>query len=142
MTRTRATRRSVRKTKTATKTKNGISPRAVLLAGIGAVSLCRKQALKSVDGLAGGADELRSRAQAVARDAGSRIAKLRKQAKARLAPVQKQASQFAQLAQAEFEARFAPVLVKLGAKAPAKKRTARTAKRATRPAAKRTRKRA
>lgn len=100
MTRTRTTRRSVRKTKTE------LSPRAVLLAGIGAVSLCRKQA------------------------------------KARLAPVQKQASQFAQLAQAEFEARFAPVLVKLGAKAPAKKRTARTVKRTTRPAAKRTRKRA
>lgn len=136
MTRTRTTRRSVRKTQTE------LSPRAVLLAGIGAVSLCRKQALKSVDGLADGADELRNRAEAAARDAGSRVAKLRKQAKARLAPVQKQAAQFAQLAQAEFEARFAPVLVKLGAKAPAKKRTTRTAKRSTRPAAKRTRKRA
>ena len=56
--------------------------------------------------------------------------------------MQKQAAQFAQLAQAEFEARFAPVLVKLGAKAPVKKRTVRTAKRTTRPAARRTRKRA
>ena len=136
MTRTRTTRRSVRKTKTE------LTPRAVLLAGIGAASLCRKQALKSVDDLATGADTLRNRAQTAARDAGSTVAKLRKQAKARLAPVQKQAAQFAQLAQAEFEARFAPVLVKLGAKAPAKKRPARTAKRVARPAAKRSRKRA
>lgn len=136
MTRTRTTRRPVRKTKTE------LTPRAVLLAGIGAASLCRKQALKSVDDLANGADTLRSRAQTVARDAGSTVAKLRKQAKAKLAPVQKQAAQFAQLAQAEFEARFAPVLVKLGAKAPAKKRPARAAKRSARPAAKRSRKRA
>jgi hypothetical protein len=130
MTRTRTTRRSVRKTKTE------VTPRAVLLAGIGAASLCRKQALKSVDSLATGADSLRNRAQTAAREAGGAAAKLGKQAKARLAPVQKQAAQFAQLAQAEFEARFAPVLVKLGAKAPTKKRPARSAKRVARPAAK------
>jgi len=46
---------------------------------------------------------------------------------------------FAQQAQAEFETRFAPVLVKLGAKAPAK-RTARKAARTARPAVKRSRK--
>jgi hypothetical protein len=136
MTRTRTTRRTARKTKTE------LTPRAVLLAGIGAASLCRKQALKSVDGLAAGADTLRNRAESAARDAGSTVAKLRKQAKAKLAPVQKQATQFAQLAQAEFEARFAPVLAKLGAKAPTKKRPARAAKRTARPAAKRSRKRA
>lgn len=136
MTRTRTTRRTVRKTKTE------LTPRAVLLAGIGAASLCRKQALKSVDGLAAGADSLRKNAQAAAREAGNSVAKLRKQAKAKLAPVQKQAAQFAQLAQSEFEARFEPVLVKLGAKAPAKKRPARAAKRVARPAAKRSRRRA
>lgn len=136
MTRTRTTRRTARKTKTE------LTPRAVLLAGIGAASLCRKQALKSVDGLAAGADTLRNRAESAAREAGSTVAKLRKQAKAKLAPVQKQATQFAQLAQAEFEARFAPVLVKFGVKAPAKKRPARAAKRTARPAAKRSRKRA
>lgn len=123
MTRTRTIRRAVRKTKTK------LTPRAVLLAGIGAASLCRKQALRSVDGLAASADTLRNRAETAAREAGSAVAKLRKQAKARLAPVQKQAAQFAQLAQAEFEARFAPVLARLGAKAPAKKRPARAAKR-------------
>lgn len=137
MTRSTTPRRTARKTKTKTE----LSPRAVLLAGLGAVSLGRKQALKSVDGLATGADDLRSRAEAAAREAGNRVARFRKQAKAKLAPVQKQASQFAVKAQAEFETRFAPVLAKLGGKAPAK-RAARTAKRPARPAAKGTRKRA
>ena len=135
MTRSTKTRRTARKTKTE------LSPRAVLLAGLGAVSLGRKQALKSVDGLATGAQTLRARAETAALKAGNQVAKIRKQAKAKLAPVQKQATQFANQAQAEFEARFAPVLVKLGAKAPAK-RTTRATKRTTRPAAKRTRKRA
>lgn len=137
MTRQTATRRTVRKTPA--KTAHG--PRAVLLAGLGAVSLGRKQALKSVDGLAASAGDFRGRAEAAALEAGNRVAKFRKQAKARLAPVQKQASQFALKAQAEFEARFAPVLAKLGGKTPAK-RTTRATKRSTRPAAKRTRKRA
>lgn len=129
MTRSTKTRRTVRKTRTE------LGPRAVLLAGLGVVSLGRKQALKSVDGL----DDLRARAEALALEAGSRVAKLRKQAKAKLAPVQKQATRFAEKAQAEFEARLAPVLVKLGAKAPARKRTVRAVKRTTRPAARRKR---
>ena len=135
MTRSTTTRRTVRKTKTE------LSPRAVLLAGLGAVSLGRKQALKSVDGLATGADGLRSRAEAAAREAGNRVARFRKQAKAKLAPVQKQATQFARKAQAEFEARFAPVLAQFEGTAPARRAT-RVTKRTTRPAAKRTGKRA
>ncbi|MBW8368274.1 MAG: hypothetical protein K0M70_10515 [Arenimonas sp.] len=126
-------RRSPRKTE--------ISPRTVLLAGIGAASLGRKQAIKSIDGLAELPEAIRQRADDAAREAGSRVAKFRKQAKAKLAPVKKQVEGFAQQAQAEFETRFAPVLVKLGAKAPAK-RTARKATRTARPAAKRTRQRA
>lgn len=137
MTRSTSPRRTVRKTTTRTE----LSPRALLLAGLGAASLGRKQALKSVDGLAASAEDIRGRAEAAALEAGNRVAKFRKQAKARLAPVQKQASQFALKAQAEFEARFAPVLAKLGGKTPAK-RTTRAAKRVTRPAAKRARKRA
>jgi len=134
MTRSTTTRRrSPRKTE--------ISPRNVLLAGIGAASLGRKQALKSIDDLAELPEVIRQRADAAAREAGSRVAQFRKQAKAKLAPVKKQVAGFAQQAQAEFESRFAPVLVKLGAKAPAK-RTARKATRTARPAAKRTRKRA
>ncbi len=126
-------RRSTRKTE--------LSPRTVLLAGIGAASLGRKQAIKSIDGLAELPETLRQRADDAAREAGSQVARFRKQAKAKLAPVKKQVAGFAKQAQAEFETRFAPVLVKLGAKAPAK-RTARKATRTARPAAKRTRKRA
>ncbi len=127
-------RRSPRKTE--------ISPRTVMLAGIGAASLGRKQAIKSMDELAELPETLRLRAEDAAREAGKSVAKFRKQAKAKLAPVKKQVAGFAQQAQSEFETRFAPVLVKLGAKAPAK-RTARKTTRTTRtarPAAKRARK--
>ncbi|MFY2764794.1 hypothetical protein [Arenimonas sp. MALMAid1274] len=134
MTRKSPARRSSRKTP--------ISPRAVLLAGLGAASLCRKQALKSVDGLAEATQALRKRADATARDAGKRAASLRKQAEARLAPVQKQASRLAAQAQAEFETRFGPLLVQLGAEPVRARRTTRPAKRTARPAAKRARKRA
>jgi hypothetical protein len=126
---TPARRRATRKTT--------LNPRNVLLAGIGAASLGRKQALKSIDGLAELPDLLRQRADDAAREAGTRVARLRNQAKARLAPVKKQAATFARQAQAEFETRFAPVLVKLGKKAPAKR--ARKATRSARPAAKRSR---
>lgn len=113
-------RRSPRKTE--------VSPRTLMLAGIGAASLGRKQAIKSIDGLAELPETLRQRAEDVACEAGKSVARFRKQAKARLAPVKKQVAGFAQHAQAEFETRFAPVLVTLGAKAPAK----RPARKATR----------
>jgi len=134
MTRSTTTRR-----RTARKTE--FTPRDFVLAGLGAVSLGRKQALKSIDGLADLPETLRQRADAAAREAGARVAKLRKQAKTKLAPVQKQAATFAKQAQAEFETRFAPVLAKLGAK-PKAKRTARKTTARARPAAKRARKRA
>lgn len=131
----------VRKTPTRRRSsrKTEVSPRTVVLAGIGAASLGRKQAIKSIDGLAELPETLRQRAEVAAREAGKSVARFRKQAKAKLAPVKKQVAGFAQQAQAEFETRFAPVLVKLGAKAPAK-RTARKSTRTARPAARRTRK--
>ncbi len=131
----------VRSTPTRRRTarKTEVSPRTVMLAGIGAASLGRKQAIKSIDGLAELPETLRLRAEDAAREAGKSVARFRKQAKAKLAPVKKQVAGFAQQAQAEFETRFAPVLVKLGAKAPAK-RAARKSTRTARPAAKRTRK--
>ena len=119
--------------------KTEVSPRTLVLAGIGAASLGRKQALKSIDGLAELPGTIRLRAEDAAREAGKSVAQLRKQAKARLAPVKKQVSGFAQQAQAEFETRFAPVLVKLGAKPPAK-RAARKTTRTARPAVRRARK--
>ena len=131
MTRTRTTRRrTVRKTE--------LSPRAVLLSCLGAVSLGRKQALKSLDDLAAATTELRERADAAARGAGNRVARARKQAQARLAPMKKQATAFAAKAQSAFETRFAPLLVTLGAKPARAKRVTRK----PRPAAKRARKRA
>ena len=136
MTRTRTNRRIVRKSPTV----NG--PRAVVLAGIGAASLCRKQAIRSVDTLSAGADALRKGALDAAKQAGGTLASLRRQAGSRLAPVQAQAARFAKIAQTEFEARFAPVLVALGVEAAASKRPARQARRVARPAAKRSRKRA
>lgn len=131
----------VRKTPTRRRSsrKTEVSPRTVVLAGIGAASLGRKQAIKSIDGLAELPETIRQRAEIAAREAGKSVARFRKQAKAKLAPVKKQVAGFAQQAQAEFETRFAPVLVKLGAKAPAK-RTARKSTRTARPAARRTRK--
>lgn len=134
MTRSSPTRR--RSTRTPALT---LSPRAVILAGLGAVSLGRKQAIESIDGLADGATALRSRADAAARDAGSRVARLRKQAQSRLVPLKKQAMAFAKQAQASVETTLSPVLVKLGVKPAKAKRPARAAKRVARPAAKRAR---
>jgi hypothetical protein len=131
-----ARRRSTRTPKTT------LNARAVILAGLGAVSLGRKQAIESIDGLADGAQSLRSRADAAARDAGKRVAQLRKQAQSRLVPLKKQAVAFAKQAQASVEIRLSPVLVTLGVKPAKAKRPARATQRAARPAVKRTRARA
>ena len=122
--------------------KAALTPQNLLLAGLGAVSLTRKQALQALADAADGVEQLRARADDAAREAGSRVARLRKQARARLAPVQKQAAAFADQAQAEFEARLAPVLVKFGVKPAARRPARKPSTRRTRPAAKRTRKRA
>jgi DNA anti-recombination protein RmuC len=134
---TRKTTRRPAARKAATR-KLELTPRAVLLAGLGAVSLGRKQAQESLEALAANAGELRARADDAAREAGARVAKLRKQAQTRLAPVQKQAEAFARQAEQQFETTFAPVLARFGVAAkPAKRRApARRAK----PAARRARK--
>jgi hypothetical protein len=72
-----------------------VSPRTLLLAGLGAAVLARKQARRSFDSAAANADQLRDRAEAAACEAGRQVARLRTQAEA-----------FAERAQAEFEARF------------------------------------
>lgn len=72
-----------------------LSPRAVLLAGLGAASLARKQALRQLADAAANAEALRARADAAAVEAGRQVARLRKQA-----------AGFAAQAEAEFEARF------------------------------------
>ena len=77
------------------KTPVEISPRTLLLAGLGAAVLARKQARRSFDAAVANADQLRDRAEAAANEAGRQVARLRTQAEA-----------FAERAQAEFESRF------------------------------------
>lgn len=97
-----------------------VTPRTVLLAGLGAVVLTRREAIRRIESAATRAGSLRSQADAVANEAGRKVAKLREQAEA-----------IADRAQAEFEARFIKA-----------KPAARKPRRAARPAAKRARKRA
>lgn len=127
-----------------------LSPRNVVLAGLGAVSLGHQQARQAAADFAKGADALRVKAETAVRQtrqqaarlekqARQEVARLEKQAKATVAPITRQAVGLAGQAQA----RIQPVLVRLGlAKAPAKRAPRRAARAAARPAVKRTRKRA
>jgi hypothetical protein len=104
-------------------------PHDLLLAGIGAVSLGRKQVIdiyaNGFDGIA----ELRDRAQDAVNNAAKtfngKVTALRKQAKAKAAPVQKQVLALANEVKAQAQSRLGPVLVKLGvSKAPTRRRAA------------------
>lgn len=86
-----------------------LTPRTVVLAGVGAVSLTRKLALQRIA-------EATGDAEAIARQAGEAIARVRREADA-----------FARRAQAEFEARFI------------RGKAARKPRRAAKPAARRRR---
>lgn len=72
-----------------------VNPRNLLLAGLGAAVLARKQARLTLESASANADQLRERAEAAACEAGRQVARLRNQAEA-----------FAERAQAEFESRF------------------------------------
>lgn len=72
-----------------------VSPRTLLLAGLGAAVLARKQANQALETAAANAGQWRERAEAAACEAGRQVARLRSQAEA-----------FAGRAEAEFEARF------------------------------------
>ncbi|KFN42914.1 hypothetical protein [Arenimonas oryziterrae] len=110
-------------------TKNApVQPRELLLAGIGAVSLGRKQAIKSYADTLEGAADLRARAEAAVQDAvetvSGKVVALRKQAKASVGPMQKKVIALASEAKTQAETRLAPVLAKFGVKKKAIKRTA------------------
>lgn len=105
-------------------------PQDLLFAGLGAVSLGRKQAVHMYANGFEGVSELRERAghavQVASKKVNGKVAMLRKQAQAKAAPVRKQVVALAKEARAQAEARLAPVLARLGAgKAPAKRSTAR-----------------
>lgn len=96
-------------------------PRAFVLAGLGAVSLGRKQALKSYNDALASASALRKQAE-------GRAKALRTQVEAVVTPVALKAQSLASLAQAQLQ----PVLGKLGIAAtrkPARKATRKTAAR-------------
>ena len=99
-------------------------PRELLLAGIGAVSLGRKQVLETYAQAARDIDSLPAKAEAVVKDAEIAARKLRKQVEGEVSKFRKQAVALVTEARTQAEKRFAPVLVRLGVKpAPAKRRT-------------------
>lgn len=112
------TRKTTPRRRTATATP--VTPRTVLLAGLGAVVITRREALRQLEAAAARVETLRESADAAAIEAGRQVARLRGQAEA-----------IAERAQAEFEARFIKA-----------RPAARKPRRAVRPAAKRARKRA
>lgn len=114
------TRKTTPRRRTATTKATPVTPRTVLLAGLGAVVVTRREALRKLEAAAAGVETLRDSADAAAIEAGRQVARLRGQAEA-----------IAERAQAEFEARFIKA-----------KPAARKPRRAVRPAAKRARKRA
>lgn len=115
-----------------------IQPHDLLLAGIGAVSLGRKQILQAYANGYEGVAELRQRAQETVHDAvktvSDTVQSLQKQARTQVTPLQKKVKKLASDARTEAEARLAPVLEKLGVKAPAKRPAAKKRTAARRPA--------
>jgi len=117
-------------------------PQDLLLAGIGAVSLGRKQVIEAYANGFEGVAELRNQAehavQSAAKSFNGKVIQLRKQAESKAAPLAKKVIKLADEAKAQAKTRLAPVLAKLGVKkAPAKR--AASKKRAVakkRPAAK------
>ena len=128
---------------------SGSPSRDFVLAGIGAVSLGRKQALASyqnfgqnaaefservgdsIRSFEAGAKKLRKQAETkvvkLRKQAETKAAQLRKQAQAQIGPVQKKVRAVATEVRAQAEAKLAPVLGRFGIKAAAKKRTVKRA---------------
>lgn len=103
-------------------------PRQLLLAGIGAVSLGRKQVIQTCAQAARDIDDLPAKAEAVVKEAEIAARKLRKQVEGEVSKFRRQAIAIATQARTEAEKRFAPVLVRLGVKpAPAKRRASKKA---------------
>lgn len=108
-----------------------LQPRDLVLAGIGAVSLGRKQVIQSYadgfDGIVGLRARTAKSVQAYVKSAKGKVAGLEKQAKAqtaslkkqvkaKVAPIRKNLVALATEAKAQAETRLAPVLAKLGVK--------------------------
>jgi hypothetical protein len=101
-------------------------PQDLLFAGIGAVSLGRKQVLGAYANGFQGVSQIGNQIQDATQDLvgklNGKVVALRKQAKAKAAPVQKKVQAVADQARAELGKRLAPTLAKFGVKpAPAKR---------------------
>ena len=140
---------------------SGSPSRDLVLAGIGAVSLGRKQAIASYQNFGQNAAELGERVSdsiksfetsaknlrkktetkvvKLRKQAETKVTKLRKQAEAQIIPFQNKVLAVVTGARTQAEARLAPVLGRFGFKAPAKRRAAKRAP-VKKAAAKRTRK--
>jgi hypothetical protein len=129
---------------------SGSPSRDLVLAGIGAVSLGRKQAIASYQNFGQNAAELGERvsdsiksfetgAKNLRKKTENKVVKLRKQAEAQIIPFQNKVLAVVTEAKAQAEARLAPVLGRFGIKAAAKKRATKRAP-AKKAVAKRTRK--
>lgn len=103
-------------------------PRQLLLAGLGAVSLGRKQAIKSYSQATGEIGNLRVRSESVVKEAEAAARSLRKQVEGKVLQFRKTT-----------EKQLAPVLARFGVNAPAKAPTKAAAKRASAPAKRRAR---
>ena len=106
------------------------SSRDLFLAGIGAFSLGRKQAIKSYqqgyEGLCG----LRDKAETAVAEFEARAKKFGKQARSRIAPAQKKAIALIDEAKTQAGKRLSPVLARFGVKpTPAKRATRKTTRR-------------
>ena len=128
-------RKTIKRKATATG-RTQFQPHQLLLAGLGAVSLGRKQV---VNAYGNGFDDvilLAARAQDAAQDAArslnGKVVALRKQARAKAVPVQKQVIALARQAQAKVLDGLAPALAKLGVKPAPRKRAAPRKKTAVR----------
>jgi hypothetical protein len=111
-----------RKTAAPSARTHGSSSHHYLLAGVGAVSLGRKQAIQSYQQAIDGLNGLRGKAESAAREFESKARQLRRQLDARIAPMQKQFVALATEARTQAERRLSPVLSRFGIKpVPAKR---------------------
>ncbi|MFT3806203.1 hypothetical protein [Arenimonas sp.] len=106
------------------------SSRDFFLAGIGAFSLGRKQALKAYQQGVGSLCDLRGKAEEAVSEFEANARKFGKQARSRIAPAQKKAIAFIDEARTQANKRLSPVLARLGVKpAPAKRAARKTTRR-------------
>jgi hypothetical protein len=97
-------------------------PRELLLAGIGAVSLGRKQVVQTYLQAARDIDHLPAKAEAMVKEAEFAARKLRKQVEGEVSKFHKQALALVTEARSQAEKRLNPVLARLGVRPVSAKR--------------------